>query len=110
MNNKYKISDYKKYIKEHFKNYNIDFIAYYQHILLNNEHAWLFCNPNKCKKSFDTIGNNLQFLVLNQLIKKYNYKLTCYKQYFSLLDRLDKTNNYKKCYCLHKPFYKKHVA
>ena len=52
--NKYTLSDYKKYIKEHFKNYNIDFKTYYQQILLNNEHAWLFCNPQKCKDSFNT--------------------------------------------------------
>lgn len=96
---KFKISDYKKVIKD-FKANNMNYYDYYKHILLYNEHKWLFVDPKKCKPSFNNIHKNLQFLVLKNLIKKHSYKISVYKSYSTVFDKIECNKNYKTLYSL----------
>jgi hypothetical protein len=98
----FKFSEVKKVINQ-FKKWDINYINYYKHILLNNEQKWIFCNPQNCKDSFNDVYHNIQFSVLKRMIKKEGYRLMVYKDYRTLNDRLEKTQNYKLCYDLHKP-------
>lgn len=101
MNKKFKYSEVKKVINQ-YKAWDINYIDYYKRILLNNDHRWLFKNPQNCKESFNNIYNNIQFSVLKRMIKKEGYKLTVDKSYNTVFDQIKKTNNYKLCYSLHK--------